>query len=328
MTPISMHSLVVVVAVAMLAACTPPAGNEPATGSKTDPATPTVDMPSVDTMLAMERRALEAYMQGDGSYFQGILSDNLVMQMGGTRIGKSDVVNMIAGTRCQVQDGWALTEPQLSRINADTFAISYRSTIDGSCTAGGVTARLPSPVRTSSVWTRNGTEWQAVFHGEVPIVDPAATPASDKVAAPEKDADAKGGEALADPVAPASDPVSDALMAAERSIWEAWMKKDADTIKKLMAGESAFVNLFGSYFPDKAAALADWTSEACEVSSFMLSKGVGSSISPTVGILTVTGTVTGTCGGQDISGQKIHATTVYTKEGEAWKWAFGFNSPD
>lgn len=57
------------------------------------------------------------------------------------------------------------------------------------------------------------------------------------------------------------------------------------------------------------------------------SHGVGTSISPNVAILTVTGTVEGTCVAQDISGMEIYATTVYVRHGDAWKWAFGFNSP-
>jgi hypothetical protein len=60
----------------------------------------------------------------------------------------------------------------------------------------------------------------------------------------------------------------------------------------------------------------------------MLGNGVGSLISPTIGILTFTGTVRGTCGEQDISGTKIFGTSVYVKDGDAWKWVFGFNSPN
>ena len=105
------------------------------------------------------------------------------------------------------------------------------------------------------------------------------------------------------------------------------MKHDADKINELMAGQVAFVNLFGTYFPDKAAALADWTSDACKVTSFMLGNGGATSLSPTVGILTLTGTVRGACGEQDISGQRIFATTVYLKDGDEWKWTYGFNSP-
>jgi hypothetical protein len=41
----------------------------------------------------------------------------------------------------------------------------------------------------------------------------------------------------------------------------------------------------------------------------------------------VPGTVAGTCGGQDISGQKVYGNSVYVRQGGAWKWVFGFNSP-
>ncbi len=70
-----------------------------------------------------------------------------------------------------------------------------------------------------------------------------------------------------------------------------------------------------------------WTGTTCQVTSVNLTDGVGTLVSPAVGILTLTGTVHGTCGGQDISGQKIHANTVYRKDGDGWKWVFGFNSP-
>lgn len=70
-----------------------------------------------------------------------------------------------------------------------------------------------------------------------------------------------------------------------------------------------------------------WTGTTCQVTSVNLTDGVGTLVSPAVGILTLTGTVHGTCGGQDISGQKIHANTVYRKDGDGWKWLFGFNSP-
>ncbi len=54
---------------------------------------------------------------------------------------------------------------------------------------------------------------------------------------------------------------------------------------------------------------------------------VGTTVSPKVAILTLTGTVNGTCGDKDISGLKIYGNTVYVKDDNAWKWVFGFNSP-
>jgi hypothetical protein len=187
---------------------------------------------------------------------------------------------------------------------------------------------MPSPVRAATVWVGSGEEWQAVFHGENLIVDPRAPPATDRKEEPKDAKDAAIADvAAAQAPAPAADPATGALMAAERSIWEAWRTHDAEKIEDLTAREIAFVNIFGTYFANKVATVKDWTSETCDVESFVLTDGVATSVSPTVGILTLKGTVEGACSGQDISGQVIYATSVYVKEGDSWKWAFGFNSP-
>ena len=52
--------------------------------------------------------------------------------------------------------------------------------------------KLPSPVRAASLWVRSGDKWLAVYHGEVPIVDPknppkAAPAAPAKKGEPKKD---------------------------------------------------------------------------------------------------------------------------------------------
>jgi hypothetical protein len=39
----------------------------------------------------------------------------------------------------------------------------------------------------------------------------------------------------------------------------------------------------------------------------------------------VVGSVDGNCGGQ--KPPLVYGTSVYVKDGDAWKWAFGFNSP-
>jgi hypothetical protein len=126
---------------------------------------------------------------------------------------------------------------------------------------------------------------------------------------------------------PIAEPVTDALMAAENTLWQAWMGKDAATITNLTAADISFVNIFGTFLPSKTAAIADWTGTTCQVTSFALTDGVGTLVLPTVGVLTVKGTVNGACGGQDISGQVIYANTIYATEGDSWKWVFGFNSP-
>jgi hypothetical protein len=318
--------LYVSAAAVVLAACAP-TGSALAAGARGDAAGPGAAAPTADALLALERRANEAYSQGDGNFFESLLSDKLVMQQGGSRLSKADVVKVISGVRCDVEDGWSLTDPQMSRIDNDTYALSYVITVDGNCTADGRTDRLPSPVRAATVWARNGDEWQVVFHGENLIVDPSAPPATGGSGEPAEEAvsAASAGEAAAPPQA---DPITDALMAVEHEAWEAWMAHDAGRIDALTIADMSFVNIFGTYLPNKAVAIREWTSTACEVNGFTLTHGVATSVSPTVGILTVTGSAEGTCGEQDISGQEIYATTVYVKDGEAWKWAFGFNSPE
>ncbi len=286
--------------------------------------------PTAGALLALDRQANEAYIKGDGQFFETLLSDKLVMRWGGARLSKTDVVRMISGVKCEVREGWSLTEPQMLKIDNDTYVLSYKTTREGSCTADGKTDKLPNPVRAATVWVRSGAEWQVVFHGENLIVDPAAPQATDKKDKPIEDGTAAANANIAGapaPATPTADPSTGALMAAERSLWEAWRTHDARTIEDLTADDIAFVNIFGTSFANKVAAMNDWTSAACDVRSFTLTNGVGTSVSPTVGVLTLEGSVDGACGGQDIRGQRIYATTVYVKQGDAWKWVFGFNSP-
>ncbi len=317
----SMFKFIFVAAVSItLVACGGPANNSNANAAK-----PAAAAPTADALLALDKQANEAYINGDGQFFGGLLSDKMVMTNAGERMGKADVVKMISGVKCNIKEGWSLTEPQMEKINDDTYVLSYKTTIDGTCTYNGKTEKQPSPVRAATVWVRNGEKWQAAFHGENPIVDPKALSATDKKGE-SKERDAKKDTAAApDPAKPTADPGTDGMLAAEKSIWEAWKAKDAKKIQDLTVADITFVNIFGTYFANKADAIKDWTGAACDVKSFSLTNGVGTLVSPTVGILTVTGSVDGNCGGQ--KPPRVYGTTVYVKDGDAWKWAFGFNSP-
>ncbi len=328
------HLLLVLTAAGVFTACAAPAGNVPAknanANSNANTAKPVAAAPTAGALLALDKQANEAYIKGDGRFFESVLSDKLVMQNRGSRLSKTDAVKMISGVKCEVKEGWALTAPQMAKIDNDAYVLSYESNMEGSCTADGKTEKMPSPVRAATVWVRNGDKWQAAFHGENLIVDPKAPPATDKKEEPKKDdkAAANANTAAAPALAkPTADPITDALMTAESSVWEAWKAKDAKKIEVLTAKEITFVNIFGTYFANKADVIKDWTGATCDVKSFTLTDGVGTSVSPTVGILTLTGTVSGTCGGKDISGQKIYVNSVYVKDRDLWKWVFGFNSP-
>jgi len=91
----------------------------------------------------------------------------------------------------------------------------------------------------------------------------------------------------------------------------------------LTAADVSFINIFGVYLPSEADALKDWSGTGCEVRSVSVTNAVGTMLSPSVGILTFNGGADGTCYGQKVG--PIWGTSIYVKEGTAWKWTFGIN---
>jgi len=298
--------IVVTVAAIMSVSCVAPVNRSTAT------IVPTA-APTADALLALEKRANEAYIKGEAKFFGDFLSDKAVMTNGGQRMSKADFVKMVSEIKCNIKEVWPLAELQIQKLNDDAYILSYQSTMDGTCIHNGKTEKQPSPVRASTLWVRNGETWQAAFHGENRIVAPKDLSSTTKM--PQQD-----------PAATLADPATDALMAAEKSIWEVWKAKDGKKIANLTANEITFVNIFGTYFANKAEAIKDWTGATCDVKSFSLTNGIGTFVTPTLGILTFTGSIEGDCGGQ--KPPPVYGTTVYVKDGGVWKWAFGFNSPD
>ncbi len=283
--------------------------------------------PTVSALLALEKQAHEAYIKGDGPFFESLLSDKWVAQQDGIRRSKADAVDRIRGVRCEVTPGWVLSEPHLLKIDKDAYVLSYVSNMQGSCTENGKTEKLPNSARAATVWVRNGDRWQAVFHGENPIVDPSAPPSGDKKAEPGTDVhaatNANTGHSAHKVTA---DPITNTLLAVENAVSDAWMRHDAKTINALTANDIAFVDIYGTFTANKPATVKAWTSDLCHVKSFTLTHGVGTAVSPTVGMMTVTGLYKGTCGGQDIGDLKVAENSVYVKAGGLWKWVFAFNS--
>src|SRR4051794_1498546 len=131
--------------------------------------------PTVDALMALEKQANEAYVKGDGQFFQGYLSDKFVMNEGGKRYSKAETVKMISDVKCESKSV-NLDEPKMSMIDADTYAVVYKNTTDATCTYQGQTEKMQDPERSATVWTRNGDKWEAVWHGETKIVDQKANP--------------------------------------------------------------------------------------------------------------------------------------------------------
>ncbi len=322
-----------------MAACGAPATNTN-TNTTSNTTKPTAAAPTTDALMALDKQANEAYVKGDSKFFEGMLSDKFVILTGGgQRMDKAATVKMIAGVKCDIKS-MDLTEPAMSMIDADTYALSYKATWDGTCNGpDGKPMKVPSPIRSASIWVRSGDKWQAVFHGENLIVDPknppkaapAAPPKKPKKVEPKKDdktaANSNTASNTAAPAKATPDANTDALVKVELALWEAWKAHDAKKLDDLMAKDVSFVNIFGTYLATRADALKDWTGANCEIKSVSVTDGFASALSPTVEMLTRKGTADGTCGGQKIGTVTIWGVSIYVKDGDAWKFAFGMNSP-
>jgi ketosteroid isomerase-like protein len=248
---------------------------------------------------------------------------------------KTAVTKMIAGNKCDVTT-WNLEDPQMAKIDADTYVLSYKGTFDGTCTTDGKTDKVPSPVRAATVWVRSGDKWQAAFHGENVIVDPKnppAPPAKPEATKEEPKKDDKaavnsntGSNTAAAPAKATGDANTDALVKVELAVWEAWKAKDAKKLEELTTKDILFVDLIGAWTSGQANVVKGWTDMKCEgITKVSYTEGFASALSPTVEILTGKGTADGTCYGQKVGA--VYGTSVYVKDGDAWKLAFSMNMP-
>jgi hypothetical protein len=245
---------------------------------------------------------------------------------------KAATVKMVAGVKCDIKS-MDLTEPAMSMIDADTYALSYKASWDGTCNEpDGKSMKVPSPIRSASIWVRSGDKWQAVFHGENLIIDPKNLPPSAKPPKPDAKKPPENREAAANSntasnAAPSATPDANtnALVKVELALWEAWKAHDAKKLDDLMAKNVSFVNIFGTYLATRADAMKDWTGALCEIKTVSVTDGFATALSPTVEMLTRKGTANGTCGGQEVGGTDIWGVSIYVKDGDAWKFAFGMN---
>jgi hypothetical protein len=306
-------------------------------------AKPTAAAPTADALLDMEKKANEAYVKGDGTYFEGLLSDKAVMSMGKNQMDKAGIVAMIKTAKCDVKpEDIKLSEGQISKIDNDTYAFSYKSDMKGTCTENGKSMEL-KPMRASTVWVRSGEKWQAVWHGENEIMSaPAGDKKDEKAAEPKKEekpaAESKKEEAkpaananAAAPAAPAKLTPSantEALTKAHAAGWEAFRNKDAKAFEGMVASNFSGVAPDGSVYASRDAAIKEWTGQGtmkCEgITKTSFTDGFAQAISPTVEILFGKGNADGKCDG--MANGDLYQTAVYVKEGDAWKLAFMFES--
>ncbi len=343
---------------ALFSACAPATTNTATnTTTNTNAVKPAAAAPTADVLLDMEKKANEAYMRADGAHFEGILSEKAAMSRGKDRMGRAAIISSIKTVKCE---GVAvnLSEPQISKIDNDTYAFTYKNDSTGKCNEGkdGAMTSL-KPVRASTLWVRSGDKWEAAWHGETPIMGAPAsdakanansanansatakmdTKATDTAKATDtKTEDAKPASNMsADATKPApAAPLTrsantDALAKLHVAGWEAFKAKDAKYFESNMTSTFAFVAPDGSYVASKADAIKEWTGAGklkCEgITKVSFGEAFAVAVSPTVEILMGKGYADGKCDG--MANGDLWQTAVYVKEGETWKTAFMTETP-
>ena len=257
-------------------------------------------------LVTLEKSAYDAWKSKDAKYWDLFLSDRFV-GWGSSRLDKASATKEYTGADCDIKS-YALSDEEISPLGENAALITHKTAIDGTC-AG---QKIPAMNWTASVYVRDGDKWQAIFHAQSAVVDPKATaPIPERKQGPAKPT--------------ARDSQTDAILAVERLVWEAWREHDAKKIAGLTVRNISFINIFGTHLATKADALKNWSGAGCDVKSVSLTDAAATMLSPTVGILTFNATADGTCFGQKVG--PIWGSSVYVKHGDAWKWAFGINVP-
>jgi ketosteroid isomerase-like protein len=117
----------------------------------------------------------------------------------------------------------------------------------------------------------------------------------------------------------ASEPTNDAIVALEKSAYEAWKSKNAAFWETFLS--ERFVGWGMSGKLDKVSATKEYAGADCDIRSYALSDVRVSPRGKQAALITYKATVDGTCGGQKIPANSW-AAGVYLRDGSQWKATF------
>ena len=105
------------------------------------------------------------------------------------------------------------------------------------------------------------------------------------------------------------------IIATERKLWEAWKNKDIKPFKANLAADAIMIGDMG--IADKATAVKDLESMACDVKSYELSDLKVTFFNSSAALLTYKATQDATCGGTQTP-PAIWASSAYVMRGGRW----------
>lgn len=308
-------TVLTLVAAAFIAACGGAADNKPAANTNAANANaantatkPVAAAPTKDALMTLEKAGWEAWKNRDAKWTEENYSDKGV-NLGSTgRTDKAAMIKAFTTQKCEIKS-YSLSDDQMAMVGPDVAVLTFKGAQDATCDG----KKSPANVQAASIYAREGDKWKAVFYAETPVIDPKAPPA--KPAAPAKKTEAKKEEAK-------PDAATEAVLAIEKKIWEAWKAKDSKGLEDVLGKDFMFYG--GEGRRDRATILKAWATEnKCEIKSYTLTDAMSVSFAKDVTLLTYRGGADGTCEGKPVPTEWY--ASIYTKEGDTWKEAFGMS---
>ena len=115
-----------------------------------------------------------------------------------------------------------------------------------------------------------------------------------------------------------------AIIATEKKLWEAWKNKDVKPFKANLSADSIMIGNMG--VSDKAAAIKDLASDACEVKSYELSNIKVTFLNGSAALITYKAAQDAACGGEQLPAA-VWASSAYVMRGGKWLAASHQESP-
>lgn len=134
-----------------------PAASSPATagGTSSDATT--------DQLMAIEKKAWEAWKQRDKAGVESVMANNFVYYGDGGYMAKPDVVKLWGEAKCEGLD-YTLGDAKGFAVTPDVMLVTYRADVKGKCDGHALTPG----VWVASFDTKEGNDWKNAFYIDLP----------------------------------------------------------------------------------------------------------------------------------------------------------------
>ena len=122
---------------------------------------------AADELIALEQKMWQAWAKGDMAVFEKYLHEDSVSLTSGSVIwGRADIIESYREAKCEVRS-FQLEDVKAHPINDNTVVLTYSAQQDATC-AG---EKLAPNLLATSLWVREGGQWQVANYQETPVGD-------------------------------------------------------------------------------------------------------------------------------------------------------------